>query len=281
VLAIALGLVASVSWGFADFIGGIKSRSLPLLTVIGLSQAAGLVVIAVVVAARGEGPPSAHYALYAALSAIGGLGGLIAFYRGLSIGAMSVVAPVASLSAAIPVIFGLATGERPSVFQGAGMVVAIAGVALAAREEGPEGAEPGVRVASGFGLALLAALGFGSFFVGMDKAAAGDALWSILINRITGVTMLALLIATIRPRLAMSRADFGALFAVGILDMGANALFAAATRQGLVSLVSVLASLYPVVVIALAHLVLRERTSPLQLGGAGLALGGVALIVAG
>jgi drug/metabolite transporter (DMT)-like permease len=85
----------------------------------------------------------------------------------------------------------------------------------------------------------------------------------------------------VRPRLALSRADFGALFAVGVLDMGANALFAAATRQGLVSLVSVVASLYPVVVIALAHLVLRERTSPLQLAGAGLALGGVAIIVAG
>jgi drug/metabolite transporter (DMT)-like permease len=281
VLAIALGLVASVSWGFADFIGGIKSRALPLLTVIGLSQAAGLVVIAVIVAAHGEGPPSGRYAVYAALSAVGGLGGLIAFYRGLSIGAMSVVAPVASLSAAIPVIFGLATGERPSVLQGAGMAIAIAGVALAAREEGPEGAEPGARVASGFGLALLAALGFGSFFVGMDKAAEADALWPILVNRIAGVAMLAVLVASLRPRLALGRADFSALFAVGTLDMAANALFAAASREGLVSLVSVLASLYPVVVIALAHIVLKERTSPLQLGGAGLALGGVALIVGG
>jgi drug/metabolite transporter (DMT)-like permease len=79
----------------------------------------------------------------------------------------------------------------------------------------------------------------------------------------------------------MGRRDFGSLFAVGVLDMGANALFALATRQGFVSLVSVLASLYPVVVIALAHIVLRERTSPLQLAGAALALGGVAMIVAG
>lgn len=280
-LAIAIALVASVSWGVADFIGGIKSRALPLLTVIGLSQAAGLVLIAVLVAARGKGPPDAHYALYAAISAVGGLTGLTAFYRGLSIGAMSVVAPVSSLSAAIPVVFGLVTGERPSAVQGVGMVVALAGVALAAREEGPEGAEPGPRVASGVGLALVAAFGFGSFFVGMDEAAKGDPLWAILINRITGVALLALLVAALRPRLALGRGDLAALGAVGVLDMGANALFAVATREGLVSLVSVVASLYPVVVIALAHLVLRERTSPLQLVGAGLALGGVATIVAG
>jgi drug/metabolite transporter (DMT)-like permease len=281
VLAIGLALFASVSWGIADFVAGIKSRELPLLTVIALSQAAGLTLITVIVAVGGEGPPGGEFAVYAALSAVGGLGGLAAFYRGLSVGAMSVVAPVSALAAAVPVVFGLITGERPSALQGAGMVVAITGVVLAAREEGPEGAEPGARLAAGVGLALVAALGFGSFFIGMDEAAEADALWAILVNRITGVTLLAVLAAALRPRLALDRADLGALIAVGVMDMGANALFAAATREGLVSVVSVVASLYPVVVIALAHLVLRERTSGLQLGGAGLALAGVAMIVAG
>ncbi len=280
-LAIGLALVASLSWGAADFVGGIKSRALPLLAVIGLSQLAGLTVIALIVAARGEGPPAGDSWAFASLSAVGGLCGLFAFYRGLAIGAMSVVAPVSALSAVVPVVFGLATGERPSALQGAGMVVAIAGVVLAAREEGPEGAPPSKRVASGVGLALVAALGFGSFFVGMDKAAEADPLWPILINRVTGVAILVVLVAALRPRVALGRADFGALFAVGVLDMGANALFAVASREGLVSVVSVVASLYPVVVIALAHLVLRERTSPLQLAGAALALGGVALIVGG
>lgn len=280
--AIALALVASISWGTADFVAGMKSRVLPILTVITLSQAAGLLTIAAVVLARGQGSPGGHYWIYAALSAVGGLCGLFAFYRGLSMGAMSVVAPVSSLSAAVPVIFGLATGERPSALQGAGMVLALGGVALAAREEGPEGAAEGrTRMASGVGLALIAAIGFGSFFVGMDKAADADAVWPILVNRIAGVTMLLMLVVAVRPPLTMGRRDFGSLFAVGVLDMGANALFALATRQGFVSLVSVLASLYPVVVIALAHIVLRERTSPLQLAGAALALGGVAMIVAG
>jgi drug/metabolite transporter (DMT)-like permease len=191
-----------------------------------------------------------------------------------------VVAPVSSLAAAVPVVFGLVTGERPSTLQGVGMAAAIAGVVLASREEGPDGAE-GPRVASGVGLALVAAVGFGSFFVLMDQAAETDTLWSLLVNRMTGVSLLVLLAAALRPRLALAPADFGALAAVGVLDMGANALFAVAATEGLVSLVSVLASLYPVVVIGLAHLVLHERTNPLQLTGAGLALGGVALIVAG
>lgn len=280
--AVALALVASLSWGCADFVAGMKSRVLPTLTVIALSQTAGLITIAAIVLARGQGSPGGDYWVYAALSAVGGLCGLFAFYRGLSMGAMSVVAPVSSLSAAVPVVFGLLTGDRPSALQGAGMVVAIAGVVLASREEGPEGAEEGgTRMAAGVGLALIAALGFGSFFVGMDKAAEADAVWPILVNRIAGVAMLVMLVAALRPRLALRRADFSALFAVGVLDMGANALFALATRKGLVSLVSVVSSLYPVVVIVLAHIVLRERTSPLQLAGGGLALAGVAMIVAG
>src|SRR3954452_9353238 len=229
--AIALALVASLSWGCADFVAGMNSRVLPTLTVITLSQGAGLLVIALIVLGRGQGSPGGHYWIYAALSAVGGLCGLFAFYRGLSMGAMSVVAPVSALSAAVPVVFGLATGDRPSALQGAGMVVAIGGVALAAREEGPEGAPPDKRVASGVGLALVAALGFGSFFVGMDKAAEADALWPILVNRVAGLAMLAALIAAIRPRLALVRADFPARFAVGSLDMAPNALFAAASRE--------------------------------------------------
>jgi drug/metabolite transporter (DMT)-like permease len=281
-VAIALALVASLSWGFADFVAGLKSRALPLLTVMAVSQVMGLTVIGAVVAVRGAGPPAgSDFALFAALAAVAGLGGLAAFYRGLSVGAMAVVAPISGLAAGVPVVFGLLQGERPSALQGVGIAFAMAGVALAAREKEPETAGA-TRTASGVGLALVAALGFGSFFVALDRASEeGDALWAILANRVAGVTMLAGLCLVLRPSLRLARPDLAALAAVGILDMGANTLYALATRHGLVSVVAVLSSLYPVVVVALAYAVLKERVRPVQAVGAAAALAGVAMIVAG
>jgi drug/metabolite transporter (DMT)-like permease len=279
-VAIALALVASLSWGFADFVAGLKSRALPILTVMTVSQTVGLVVIGAIVVVRGEGPPGGGFALFAALAAIGGLGGLAAFYRGLAVGAMAVVAPISGLAAGVPVVFGLLRGERPSALQAAGIAFALAGVALAAREQEAE-RERSTRTAAGAGLALVAAVGFGSFFVAMDRASEGDALWAILVNRVTGVTLLAALCLAFRPALKVARADLGTLAAIGTLDMAANALYALATRQGLVSVVAVLSSLYPVVVVALAFAILGERVRPSQGVGAVAVLAGVAMIVGG
>ena len=278
-LAIALGLAAGLSWGFADFVGGLKSRSLHLLTVLVLSQGMGLVLIVLVVALRGEGPPAAEYLLYASLSGVAGVAGLAAFYRGLAVGAMAVVAPISATAAVIPVGVGVITGERPSALQALGIALAIVGVVLASRE-GP-GEEGAPRLAAGVGLALVAALGFGSFFVAMDAASEPDLFWAILANRVTGVSVLLLAALVFAPRLAAPAGDLGALAFIGALDIAANTLFAAAASEGLVSLVAVLASLYPVVTIVLARAVLGERIRRWQQLGVGTALVGVALITAG
>ena len=278
-LAISLALTASLSWGFADFLGGIKSRALPVLTVILFSQVAGLTLVTVILVASGHSAPGGDFAVWAALSALAGLSGLAAFYRGLAVGAMAVVAPISGLAAGVPVIFGLLTGERPSGAQGAGIVLALAGVALASRERVPENPES-TRTAAGVGLALVAALGFGGFFVLMKEASDPDPLWAIFANRVAGVTLLLAVAAAARPRVDLPMLESSQLVSIGLLDAGANALYAVATRHGLVSVVAVVASLYPVVVIVLAHLVLNERLRASQAGGVILALAGVSLISA-
>ena len=281
-LAVALSLAASLAWGFSDFIGGISSRRMQVLTVLVVSQIVGLTVIAAVVLVRGEGGPDTESAVFAALAAAGGLGGLAAFYRGLAVGAMAVVAPISATAAAIPVVFGAITGESPSGLQYVGMVLAIGGVVLASREEHEtEEGERSTRRAAGTGLAVLAALGIGFFFVTIDQASENDAMWAILLNRMAGVTLLLGVAAAMRPNLRVGRGDLRLLIAIGVLDMAANTLFALASNEGLVGVVSVLASLYPVIVIALARVVLGERVRPSQQAGAGLALAGVALISAG
>jgi drug/metabolite transporter (DMT)-like permease len=279
VVAIALGLASSLSWGCSDFLGGLKSRTLELLTVLLISQGAGLALVGVVVAVRGEPAPDAEHALYACLSGVAGAVGLAAFYRGLAVGAMAVVAPIAGTAAVIPVAFGVITGERPGVLQAVGIVLAITGVAVAAHELPEEGGAP--RVAAGAGLALVAALGFGSFFVSMDAASGPDLFWAILFNRLTSMTVLGVAALAVRPRLTVGGADLRTLLAIGVLDISANALFAAASTKGLVSLVAVLASLYPVVTILLARLVLGEHVRRVQQAGVAAALAGVALISAG
>ena len=278
-VAVALGLAASLSWGLADFLGGVKTRQLNVLVVLVISQAFGALLVALIIAGRGQGPPATEYLVYGVLGGLSGLAGLAAFYRGLAVGAMAVVAPIAATGAAIPVTVGIATGDRPGAIQVAGLVLALAGVVLASREVGQEGAR--TKVAAGTGLALVAALGFGGFFVGLDAASDGDVLWALLAARSFDVLLLVAIALALRPGHDLSPRDVRDVAAVGLFDVAANALFALASTEGLVSVVAVLASLYPVVTIFLARLILKERVRRVQGVGVVLALSGVAAIAAG
>ena len=278
-LAVAFGLASSVAWGVSDFLGGLKSRSLNLLSVLLISQAIGLLPLVVIVALRGEPLPGDAGPLWAALGGLAGVVGLASFYRGLAVGAMAVVAPISGLAATIPVAVGVATGERPSGLQAAGVVVALAGVVLASRE--PKESGEGARVATGVGFALLSALGFGCFFVGLDAGSENDIWWALLFVRGASLSALVVAALALRPPLALGRTDVAALVTIGVLDVTANGLFAAAANEGLVSVVAVLGSLYPVVTVLLARVVLRERVRRLQQVGVVTALCGVVLIAAG
>jgi drug/metabolite transporter (DMT)-like permease len=286
--AIALALASSLSWGFGDFLGGLKSRSLPLLNVLVASQITGLILISGFVAARGEAAPGGDFAVFAVLSAFAGVTGLAAFYRGLAVGNMGVVAPISACAAIVPLVVGIATGDRPSGLQAAGLGLALIGVVLASREEvvgeDPEEnlEEAGPRrTARGAGLAMVSAVGFGFFFLGFDRASDGDVAWAMLVNRITGVSLLLLAVAVLRPPLRAGPRDVPILVAIGGLDIAANAMFGLAATKGLVSVVAVLGSLYPLTTVALAGLVLGERPHRLAQVGVVTALLGVALVAAG
>jgi drug/metabolite transporter (DMT)-like permease len=270
-LVLALG--ASLAWGFADFVGPLLSRTLGALRILLWAQIGGLAGIALVVGIRGEGP-AGWQVLYAIAAAIGGTLGLYAYYRGMQLGAMSVVAPIAGVSAVVPVIFGIATGDSPSAAQVAGMACALAGVGLASIEH-HEGSR---RVAAGVGLALLAAVGFGFYFPWMHAAGKVDFWWASLIFRSTALLVVAAAVAAQRPQLRLRPRDLAIALLVGIGDTIGNVLFAASSGKGLVSLTSVLASLYPIVTVMLAAAVLHERIARMQKAGVALTLAGVVLI---
>ena len=265
----------------SDFLGGLMTRRIAVLVVLAVSQSAGLVVIAVAVALVSEPSPGGNYVPYAAAAGLSGVCGLVAFYRALAVGKMSVVAPISSMAVLVPVAVGVATGDRPGALQVAGAVLGITGIVLASRESTDE-AQDDRRMATGVGLALLSGLGFGGFFVAMDVAADADPLWASLVNRGTSLSLLLLALLAFRPTFhGLTPARLPVLISVGTLEMGANVAFAFAATEGLISLTSVLAALYPVVVVVLAWLLLHERLQSSQKAGIAFALAGVALIAGG
>lgn len=273
--ALLLAFASSISWGVADFLGGLKARQLPVLNVVTASQLTGLLLVGIYMLIRWEPMPGGDFVLWAPLSGLAGAIGLLAFYRGLAVGNMGVVAPISATAAVVPVVVGIASGDRPSELQYTGLVLALAGVVLASREEVSGGP------ARGAGLAIVSALGFGFFFVGLDHASDADVGWAILANRVTSFSLLFAAFLVIRPPLAVRRADVPVLALIGTLDITANLMFAIASTTGLVSLVSVLGSLYPLTTAALAAVVLRERPHRVALIGVAMAIGGVVLIAGG
>jgi drug/metabolite transporter (DMT)-like permease len=192
---------------------------------------------------------------------------------------MSLVAPISATGAALPAVVGVAAGDRPSLTQGVGLIVAVAGVVVAARPAGGSAGKVGHR--RGVPLAVLAALGIGCFLLGAHVGARGGVLWFLLLSRAAGALPLAALLARAARDALPRLGQLPPLLVVAGLDGSATALLAVANRHGVVSIVSVVSSLYPVVTVLLARALLAERLAPSQAAGVAGALAGVALISAG
>ncbi|HEX9377032.1 MAG TPA: DMT family transporter [Actinomycetota bacterium] len=277
-LTVGLALGASLCWGSADFLAGVATRRLPVLTVLLWSQVIGLTITAGAVAIRGQGPPAARSLLYAAIGGVIAVVGATALYRGLAVGAMGIVAPISATNSVIPIGVSFFIGERPGPVQAAGIALALTGVVLAAREPDPLGGR--ASAAAGVGPALVAAVGLGSSLAWLNAAADGDALWAVLSVRLVLTTLVATAVLVRRTPLRLAPADRAVVLDNGVLDGAATLVFSVASTRGLISVVAVLGQLYPVVVALLAFLVLHERISRPQLIGVAAALAGVGLIAA-
>jgi drug/metabolite transporter (DMT)-like permease len=279
----ALALLSSLLWGTADFLGGTASRRVDALRVVLVSQAVALAALVPLVAVLGP-EVSGRTVVIGVVAGLVGPGALLAFYRALALGTMGVVAPIAALGVVVPVIAGLIDGEEPSAAQAAGIAIAVVGVVLASGPELQGAGRGGTRPLL---LALGAALGFGIVFVllatGSDDAGTAEVVLVLLAMRATSVVVLGGLVLARggRSAIAVPRSDLPVLAVIGAFDVGANGTFAVASQSDLVSVVAVLASLYPAVTAVLAWRLHRERLRPLQRAGVGAALAGVVLLSAG
>jgi len=281
VLGIAIALAAACTWGLSDFCAGRFSRRVPVLAVLLFVEGAGLVTLLLAVAVVQPSLPSWEHALPAMGAGAAGALALGLFYQALSIGSMSIVAPLAATGAIVPVVVGIAGGDRVTVLIGAGLLVAFAGVLLASREAEEEASE-GQSAASRLSivLALCAAVGFGLFFIGYDRGAEGGVLWAATLARLTAVPLIAIAVVVTRTGLPRGRTAWG-LAGNGQLDCAATALYALAATKADLVVVAVVGSLYPVVTVVLARTILKERMGVLQAVGVAAALLGVVLVSVG
>jgi drug/metabolite transporter (DMT)-like permease len=276
--AVLLALAGAASWGVGDFLGGLAARRAHVLAVLALSQLVGLAGAAVWVAVSGDAWPGPDDALPAAGAGLAGAVGLAALYRGLAIGAMGIVAPISAASPVVPLAVDAARGDVPSPLQWLGIATVLAGILILSRERGSARAG---SVSAGVGLALVAALGFGLFVVGIDASADASVPWAVTTARLGSSCLAVVLVLLAGAPRRVPRPVVPLVLAVGVFDTGANVLVAAATTKTLAGVVAVLSALYPVATIALARLVLGERLDTVRRVGAVAALAGATLVAAG
>ncbi len=277
-MAILLGLTVAASFGSGDFLGGLASRRSRTLAVLLLVQLSA-VVVATAVAVGDGGSPTTGALLLGAGAGILNVAALGCLYQGLAVGQIGQVAPLAAVvGACIPVGWALATGERPGAVTLVGVGLAIVAAALISAERDERRPE-GSRAA--LGLAVTAGVGFGTSFILFAEASHRHGFWPVLSARVAALLGVGIVVLVVGERARLPSNSRWLAIGAGVLDAGATALLLVALRSGLVAVVAPAAALAPGFTVLHAWWYLRERASPLQVGGLALALCGLVLIAAG
>ncbi|MCB0860322.1 MAG: DMT family transporter [Solirubrobacterales bacterium] len=280
--AVLLALLSSFAYGVSDYLAGLKTRFLPLVTVLMVSHAVALAAITATLAVAVGDMPDAKYFEYGILAGITEAVGLAALYYGLAVGKMSVVAAVAATAPIVPVVATVITGDAPNAVQWFGIVIAIAGVSMLALDSPEENdphalRKPSVSIVFG----LITALGLGGFLLAMNHAAEGSVQWALISARVTTVAIFALAFLVTRPEGDLKIRDWGMLALIGLMLLVADSFYAVASVKGVLSVAAVLSSLYPVVTILLARFHLGERLTRGQIAGIAVVLVGAAALSIG
>ena len=275
-MTVVLSLAAAVLYGLGDFAGGFGSRRLGASTLLLWSYPIGAVLMTALLFAF-----PGHLDLRVLLLGIGGgvagLVGVLVMYHLMTIAPINVISPVtAVLAAIVPVFVGFTVGERPAALTWLGIVLGLLAVMLVSRTTPTE---VHARVSlSVIGLALLSGLGFGLYFVCLGRAGSDAGLWPLTVSRITSAVLVVPVALRNRSAQPVRGRSLAVAATAGTLDALANLFFLLATHHGLLSVASVLTSLYPATTVLLAVTLLQEKLNRTQRGGLVLAAGAIVLI---
>lgn len=280
-LNVALAALSGLIWGIGDFAGGKATQRAGALLVVWVSKLVSLPLLAIYLIAMYV-PITPIGLAWGAMAGVAGLVGLVLFYRALSAGAMTIVAPVTGVtSAAIPVVVGLVWGERPSGARLLGIGCALLAIALVSIAPNPSGRRQVVSWRL-IAVALGSGAGFGLFFILLavaNEAAGGSVgLWPIAGSQLSALIIGGLLILMVRPGPWPRGVGLRFTMVAGPCDMTANALFLLAARTGDLSIVAPLAALYPVTTVILALVIDHERLRGVQIAGLAFAVAALVLV---
>jgi uncharacterized membrane protein len=274
-MAAVLAMMASALYGSADFLGGMASRKTAPLTVAALSQLIGIVALAAAVWAAGPATPRSADLIWGGVAGFAGAFGLALFYHALSVGRMSVVAPVAAATGdAVAVVIGFASGERPSPVVLLGIVLVLVSIGLVGQDSAGNSGTHRRAV----GIAIASGVAIGAFYAAFRYTSPSAGLWPLVMARAVSLPMLLVATKATGKPLRVSRGVLAILIPCGVLDIAANVCYLDAVRQGALSIIATLASLYPAVTASLAWWILRERLRPPQYVGIAVAGAAIALI---
>ena len=280
-----LAIGSAVLYGAADFTGGLTTRRAGTIPVVLLSQAAGLILLVLILPLLPRASPARADLLWGAAAGLTGGVGVALLYHALAIGTMAVVAPTTAVCAvAIPVVVSVLLGERPVPLAVAGIALGLASIVLVSLQQGgtqPQRGEPGLPRSrqSGVGTALAAGIAIGLFLLSLAQAGSDAGMWPLVVSRTVSVTLFAVMAIAGGQSIRMPARITELVVLAGVMDMLANALYLLATRHGPLSIVVTLSSLYPASTVLLARIVLGERLRTWQVTGVGCALAAVLLIV--
>ncbi len=273
ILAAGLALTAATCWGTGDFSGGLAARrSDPLRTVL-VSYSVGFAAMVIIALTRHEKITTLADLGWGALAGISGMVGVGFLFRGFTLGHMGIVSPASAvLSTALPVIYDAFTMGLPREIQLAGFGVALVGIWLLSRPERLHGSPKGL------GMAVLAGIGFGGFFIGLDQVGKSAVFWPLAAGRAASLAVLLAFMGATHRHINLQHSPLGLFTLTGLLDIGGNLFFLLATQIGRLDVTAVLGSLYPAVTAMVAWIAIKERMARLQVLGVGAAVLAIVMI---
>ncbi len=270
---VAFALAASITWGAGDFSGGLATRRAQVLSVVVGAYTVGFIVLVALALIWSEPFPTTLDLIWGSVAGLAGAVGLVAFYQALAVGRMGIVAPLAAmLSAAVPVLFGAFIEGLPGPIQLIGFVLTFIAVGLISGFGVVKGRPKGL------GLALLAGLGFGSFFILISRVSHGSVFWPLAAARLSSLLFLLAVVLIRHQKVLPEKSVWLVVFLAGALDVAGNVFFVLATHAGRLDVAAILSSLYPAVTVLLATIILKERVTRLQAIGIVVALVAIPLI---
>ncbi|MCU1689312.1 MAG: conserved rane protein of unknown function [Jatrophihabitantaceae bacterium] len=285
-MSVVLALFAALVYGISDFVGGLASRRAKAVTVLLYSYPVGALLMILLLPVF-PGPVSQSTLIWGLAGGCAGFVGVLLMYTALGMAPMNVISPVTALtSAAVPVLAGVLYGERPHSLAWVGIALGLVAIVLISRSPEPDPAETGAELSVLHGhastraivLALIAGVGFGGYFICLARADADSGLWPVVLARLCASALTIPIAFRMRAVHRLGGSLLVLAAAGGALDALANLFFLLASREGYLSLASVITSLYPAGTVLLAAMLLRERTTGLQRAGFAVAAAAVVLV---